>query len=150
MADAEKQLRAFIAKFEPRHQALIRSMRKAMRARLPGAYELVYDNYNFFVIGYSPTERTSDAILSIAAGASGINLFFLQGAKLGDPDKVLLGSGKQVRFIRVPSVDVLKRPEIRALISAAVARSKRFDPAGGDLVIRSISAKQRPRRKAKT
>ena len=68
-ADAEKQLKAFIDKFEPKHQALIRAVRRALRKRLPSAHELIYDNYNFFVIGYSPTERPSDAIVSIAAGA---------------------------------------------------------------------------------
>ena len=147
MSDAEKRLEGFIAKFEPRHQSLIRAARKAMRARLPGAYELVYDNYNFFVIGYSPTERTSDAIFSIAAGASGMNLFFLQGARLADPKKLLQGSGKQVRFIRVPSVEVLDRPAVKALMKAAMANAKPLD-GDGELVIRSVSAKQRPRRKA--
>jgi hypothetical protein len=56
-AEAERQLKSFIAKFEPAHQTLIRAVRKALRNRFPTAYELVYDNYNFFVIGYGPTER---------------------------------------------------------------------------------------------
>ena len=30
------------------------------------ALELVYDNYNALAIGYAPTERTSEAIFSIA------------------------------------------------------------------------------------
>ena len=45
-AAAERQLEGFVAKFEPTQQALIRSVRKALRRRLPTAYELVYDNYN--------------------------------------------------------------------------------------------------------
>jgi hypothetical protein len=49
---AEKQLRGFIGKFEPKRQALIRATRKALRRRFPTAFELAYDNYNFFVIGY--------------------------------------------------------------------------------------------------
>jgi hypothetical protein len=147
MSDAEKRLKSFIAKFEPRHQSLIRAVRKAMRARLPGAYELVYDNYNFFVIGYSPTERPSDSIFSIAAAANGVNLFFLRGASLADPKKVLQGSGRQVRFIRVPSLDVFDRPEVKALMKAAMAKAKPLE-GDGELVIRSVSAKQRPRRKA--
>ena len=149
-ASAEKQLAGFIAKFEPKHQALIRAVRKALRKRFPDAFELVYDNYNFFVIGYGPTERPSDCIVSMAAGSNGVGLCFIHGAKLADPEKVLLGSGKQTRFLRLPSVDVLARPEVEALISAAVARAKQ--PAKGSprghLVIRSVSAKQRPRRKA--
>jgi hypothetical protein len=148
--DAETQLRGFVEKFDRRHQALIRAVRRVLRRRFPTAYELVYDNYNFFVIGYSPTERPSDSIVSIAAGANGVGLCFIHGAKLPDPKKVLMGSGKQTRFIRIPSVEVLDRPEVAALVAAAAARSRtRFRTAGKpELVIRSVSVKQRPRRAA--
>jgi hypothetical protein len=148
-ADAEKQLNSFIDKFELKHQTLIRSVRKALRKRLPAAYELAYDNYNFFVIGYGPTERPSDCILSIAAAANGVGLCFIRGASLPDPQKTLLGSGKQTRFIRIESTKLLARPEVEALIAAAVAQSKVLLPTTGKrkLVIRSVSAKQRPRRK---
>jgi hypothetical protein len=150
-ADAEKQLEGFVAKFEPEHQTLIRAVRKALRRRLPTAFELVYDNYNFFVIGYSSTERPSDGILSIAAGASGVGLCFLRGARLRDPKKILLGSGNQTRFIRLESAAVLARPEVEALIDAAVAQATPPLRAKGrrELIIRSVSAKQRPRRRAK-
>ena len=146
---AEAQLRSFIAKFDRPHQSLIRAVRKALRGRFPTAYELVYDNYNFFVIGYSPSARPSESILSIAAGASGVNLFFLHGAKLPDPKRILQGSGSQTRFIRLPSVDILDRAEVAALVAAAAARARTPFRATGKpgLVIRSVSAKQRPRRK---
>jgi len=70
-ASAEAQLKRFIGKFDPKNQTLIRAIRKALRQRLPTANEFVYDNYNFFVIGYGPNERPSDALLSIAAAANG-------------------------------------------------------------------------------
>jgi len=123
-ADAEKQLKGFIGKFQPAYQKLIRSVRGALRKRLPAANELAYDNYNFFVIGYGPTERPSDCILSIAAGANGVGLCFIHGARLRDPKKILLGSGNQTRFIRLESEEVLARPEVEALIAAAVAQAK--------------------------
>ena len=148
-ADAEKQLTTFIDKFEPQYQALIRAVRKALRKRLPSANELAYDNYNFFVIGYGPTERPSDCILSIAAGANGVGMCFIRGASLPDPHKILLGSGKQTRFLRIPSAEVLDRPEVESLIAAAAAKSKAPLPPKGKrkLIIRSVSAKQRSRRK---
>src|SRR5215213_796042 len=99
-AATEKQLDGFIRKFEPKHQALIRATRKALRRRLPAANELVYDNYNFFVIGYCSTERPSDCVVSIAAGANGVALSFYHGATLPDPGRLLLGSGRQNRYIR--------------------------------------------------
>jgi len=148
-ASAETQLKAFIGKFDPKEQTLIRAVRSALRERLPTAHELVYDNYNFFVIGYSSTERTSDAILSIGAGASGVNLCFIHGASLPDPKKILLGSGSQTRFIRLASAAVLEERQVKALIAAAVAKAKTPLPAAGRgvLIIRSVSAKQRPRGK---
>lgn len=148
--DAETRLQEFIEKFEPEHQALIRAVRRKLRKRFPTAIELAYDNYNFFVIGYSPTDRPSDALISIAAGASGVGLCFIRGARLADPQKILLGSGKQTRFIRLPSAAALDRPEVKALLAAAVADAETpFAPGGRNkLVIRSVSAKQRPRRRS--
>ncbi len=145
---AEQQLASFVEKFDAKNAGLIRSMRKALRQRLPTANELVYDNYNFFVIGYCSTERPSDCILSIAAGASGVGLSFYYGATLPDPHKLLLGSGSQNRFIRIESAATLARPEVEELIAAAVAQAERPLPGSGKgkLVIRSISKKQRPRR----
>jgi hypothetical protein len=149
-AGPEKELKGFIAKFEPANQTLIRAVRKALRKRFPTAYELAYDNYNFFVIGYGSTERPSDCIVSMAAGANGVGLCFIHGASLTDPTKVLLGSGNQTRFIRVESVDVLARPDIEALIvaAAALAKTPLRTNGRGKLIIRSVSAKQRPRRKS--
>jgi hypothetical protein len=146
---AEKQLKTFIAKFDPKDQRLIRAVRSAVRKRFPTANELVYDNYNFFVIGYSPTERPSDAIVSIAARANGVGLCFIHGASLPDPKKLLLGSGNQTRFIRLESAAALAHPDIETLVAAAIARSKTPLPATahGKLIIRSVSAKQRPRRR---
>ncbi len=146
--DSEKQLKGFIDKFEPKYQALIRATRKALRKRLPVANELAYDNYNFFALGYCSTERPSDCIVSIAAGANGVGLSFYRGSTLPDPHRILLGSGKQNRFIRIESAEMLGRPEVEALIGAAVAQARTPLPAsgGGKLIIRSVSAKQKPRR----
>ena len=150
LAESEQQVRSFIAKFDPGHQTLIRKVRKALRKRFPTGYELAYDNYNFFGLGYGPTERPSDCVVSMAAGASGVGLCFIHGARLADPRGLLLGSGNQTRFIRLDSAEVLARPEVEALIAAAVKHSKTpfRDSSRVALIIRSISAKQRPRRKA--
>jgi len=143
-----KQLASFIAKFDPKVARLIRSSRMAMRKRFPTASELVYDNYNFLAIGFASTERTSDCIFSLAANAKGVSLFFYYGAKLADPNKILLGSGNQVRFIRLESAATLSKPQVTELMRTAVAQAKTPLPAtgGGQLIIKSISSKQRPRR----
>ena len=89
--NAETQLKSFIGKFDAKDQRLIRAVHRAVRRRFAGAWELVYDNYNFFVIGYSPTERPSDSIVSITASAGNVGLCFIRGAALPDPGKLQLG-----------------------------------------------------------
>jgi hypothetical protein len=141
--DSEERLKTFIRKFTPNHQAVIRAARKKLRKRFPTAPELAYDNYNFFVIGFGPNERPSDCIVTIAAAANGVGLCFVRGASLPDPAKVSLGSGKQTRFVRLPSADVLDQPPVKALLAAATLLPA---TGHGNLVIRSVSAKQRARR----
>jgi len=141
------QLAGFIAKFDPAMARRIRAVRAALRKRFPMANELVYDNYNFFVIGFSPTERPSDTIVSLAANARGVGLAFYHGATLPDPERILQGAGSQNRFIRLPDATMLSRPAVAKLIDAAVAQAKPLPPSSrGRLIVRSVSAKQRPRR----
>jgi hypothetical protein len=144
---AEHQLKSFISKFAPANQRLIRALRAAARRQLPAAHELVYDNYNFLVIAYSPSEKTGDSYFSIGADKNGANLFFgYTGAKLDDRKRLLRGTGLLNRFLRLDSVETLERPEVRALIRSSIAVSKPMGEAKGRLVIRAISPKQRPRR----
>ena len=73
----------------------------------------------------------------MAAGANGVGLGFVRGATLPDPKNVLLGSGSQTRFIRLPSVEVLAHPEVKALFAAAVAQSRaRFQTTGRPTLLR--------------
>jgi hypothetical protein len=146
--NAEDQLAECIDKFTPEMARAIRAVRAALRKRLPTANELVYNNYNFFVIGYSSTLRPSDCFTQLVADAHGVRLAFYYGSTLPDPAGILLGGGNQNRFIRLVSARDLRKPEVEALIRAAVAQGKAPLPATGRgaLVIRSVSAKQRPRR----
>jgi hypothetical protein len=83
----------------------------------------------------------------LASQAKGMALSFY-GATLPDPDKVLQGSGNQNRFIRLESAATLCKPHVTELMRAAVTQAKNPLPktGGGRLIIKSISAKQRPRR----
>ena len=142
-----KQLTLFLNRFSPEIITLAKAARAKLRKRLPGAVEMVYDNYNALVIGYSPTERPSDAILSLVIWPKKVSICFIQGKHLPDPQGVLQGDGNQVRFIRVdPGAAVLDTPAIRTLVGEAIAFGETPFRGKGLLVIRSISKKQRPRR----
>jgi len=147
-ASRAKQLAAFVSKFDRKIAKQIRDCRAILRKRFPTAYEIVYDNYNFFVIGYCSTERNKDCIVSIVANSKGVGLSFYWGATLPDPHKLLQGAGSQNRFVRLPTPATLNDPQIAALVTAAEAQGKVPLPATGSgvTIIKSISAKQRPRR----
>jgi hypothetical protein len=147
-ADVAERVEGFIDKFEPATSKRIREVRKALRKRFPTAIEMVYDNYNFFVIGYCAGERASDCIVSLAANSKGVGLSFYHGADVPDPHGILEGSGSQNRFVRlVDGAATLKDPRVAEAIDAAVAIAEVPLPVGrGYTVVRSVSAKQRPRR----
>jgi len=148
---AVAQLDAFLDKYTPDIAAQARTALRKLRARLPGAQELVYDNYNALAIGFSPTERASDALFSIALYPRWISLFFLQnGLRLRDPDRLLRGSGNLVRHMVLETPALLDTPAVEDLIAQALElASQPIDPTQPRrLLIKSISAKQRPRRPA--
>ncbi len=148
-ASPSAQLDSFLDKYTPEIAAQARVALRKMRARLPGAVELVYDNYNALAIGFSPTERTSEAIFSIALYPRWVSLFFLMnGPRLRDPAGLLQGGGQQVRHIVLETPALLDSPVVQDLIAQALELSpKNIDPAQPRrLIIKSVSAKQRPRR----
>lgn len=148
MDDAQTQLDGFIDKYTPAIAALTRALLARMKVRLPGAAILVYDNYNALAIGFAAGERVKDVVLSLAVYPRWVSLFFMQGRWLADPDGLLKGEGNMVRHIPAITEASFDDPRIEALIEAALDQAQLpIDPSAEPLlVIKSISAKQRPRR----
>jgi hypothetical protein len=146
-ATPESRLRSLIGRFAPEEQKLIRSVRSAVRKRLPTANELVYDYGTSLVISYSPTESGGEAIVATTARADGVSLYFNQGHTLPDPKKLLGGSGKQTRFMPLETARRLAHPDVEALIVAAIGRSAVSLPreGRGRLVIKPTAASKRSR-----
>ena len=148
---AEAELRTVIAKFAPAYLRHIGAMRRCLRKRLPTACEIVYEyrNLGAVVISFSPNEHGYEGVLAIRASADGVKLYFNSGKELPDPEGLLQGSGKQTRSIQLEGASTLARPAVARLIEEAIAHNRvPFALAGrGPVVVRSASAKQRPRRK---
>lgn len=117
-ADRER-LEKMIVRRSPEMAKLTRDVLAKMRARLPGATELVYDKKRSLVIGFCPDDRASHVINSIATYSNWINLYFFEGDNLPDPDGLLQGSGVAVRHIRITDAKDLERPGVKALMAAA-------------------------------
>jgi len=143
-----RQLEGFLGRYAPEVRALARTALGRLRRLLPGAVQLVYDNYNALAIGFGPTERASQAIVSLALYPRWVSLFFLNGVVLDDPNRLLKGSGNRVRHVVLKSASQLDEPAILALLREALERAGTpIDPKGrGRIVVKSVSKRQRPRR----
>jgi hypothetical protein len=153
--NAETQLASFFAKYEPPIAKLGKALRAKLRARLPGLFEIVYvyENQNSLVISYSPTEHGFEGLCSLALYPDRVHLYFGQAALLSksDPNKLLQGRGKTVRYVLLNSVADFDRAEIEVLMAAALKLAKvRLDPsAKGSVIIKAEAQKQRARRAKK-
>lgn len=129
---------------------MARDVLAVRRKRLPHAIEIVYDKYNALVCGFGSTEKASDAVFSIAVYPRQVTLFFLHGARLPDPEGMLKGGGKVARHLRLEDAATLDRLEVKAMMAMALKMTDvPFDERTQyRLAIKSVSAKQRPRRPA--
>jgi hypothetical protein len=123
-----------------------------MRKRLPGAVELIYDNYNALAVGFSHVDKVRATPFSIALYPRWVTLFFLHGAALPDPKGLLQGQGSTVRSIRIDNAKalaaILADEDVDNLFTAALLHAgwKLDSRAKGRMIVKSISSKQRPRR----
>lgn len=142
------QVSRFMARYDADIVSVAIDARARLRRRMPGAHELVYDNYNALAIGYGSSEKRGDWIVSLAVYARGVNLYFIYGIALADPHGLLIGSGNQGRFIRLESAALLDRSEVDDLIEAAIAETDTPLPKRGKgyTVIKSVSPNPRRRR----
>lgn len=145
--DATAQLNVLIERYSPAVARDARLALELLKRRMPTAFQLVYDNYNALAIGFAASEKASSAILSVALYPRYVTLFFLDGATLPDPLGLLEGKGSRVRRITLSPVSRLQTPGVGALIDAAIANGAPLPKTpGGRLIIKSVSARQRPRR----
>ena len=151
-ASPKAQLDSFLAKFTPEMAKSTKGVLAAMRKICPGAIELVYDNYNALAIGFATGERVKDVWFSIAVYPNWASIFFFKTLPLKDPDKLLKGSGSTTRHIVLADgAKTLSGRPVRALIDQALKKAGQPFRSGGKgrIVVKSVSAKQRPRRPAK-
>lgn len=151
MTNPETLIASYFAKYEPDVANLGKALRAKMRKRLRGLNEIVYvyANQGSLVIAYSPSENGggSDAVLGTSLHADCVKLFFTHGAELSKSDagKLLRGSGKTVRHVILDAASDLDRPEVEALIAAALnlAQVKLAAGAEGSVIIKAEEQKVR-------
>ncbi len=145
-----RDLAKFLEPFSEEIKETVFWLRDFVWDMYPQTNELIYDNYNALAFGWSPTDRVGHTFCSIAVGRTSKNIHFgfYWGSKLSDPDKILLGEGKQYRYILVPEKDKFPKKYITKLLREAYDNSlaKVKDEKqlkSGLTLVKSISDKKR-------
>ena len=148
---SEALLRACVSRFDEKDQKLFTAVRAAIRKQFPAANELVYDYAHSVVIGYSPTNRGIDSVVSIALRSDGVRLYLMRGPQLPDPTRLLKGAAKLTRFVELGAANELSSPDVQALIAAANEGASVPLPSSGKgrLIMMSAASKSASGKPAK-
>ncbi len=94
------------------------SLRALIADVMPGVVEVCWGTQQIAGYGIGP-KKMSEHFCYIAPMKAHVNLGFMYGADLNDPKKIMEGSGKALRHIKIRSLDQTRDPDIRKLIEAA-------------------------------
>lgn len=151
-----KDLLKFLKPFGPDITELVMWLRDFAWDICPNANELIYDNYNAVAFGWSPTDKVSHTICSIAVGRSNksVQFGFYWGNEIADTEKLLIGQGSQYRYIVVTDKKTFPKAYIKKLINEAYVNSlsKVKDPkqiVHGQTIVKSVSDKKRAEKSVK-
>jgi hypothetical protein len=78
----------------------------------------------------TPAFDSNGPLCVFVLGKEHLSLAFLRGAKLPDPEKLLEGTGKGVRHVKLWSVADVKKPGVKRLIAEAAKLNKKNPPSG--------------------
>ena len=120
---AEGTFKELLADAEPDLAAIARRLRAMIRAVDAGTVETLRLGDHAATYGIGPRKMT-DGYAYIMPMRGYINLGFYQGAVLADPEKLLEGTGKGLRHVKIRSLAEANRRAVRALVAMALARRR--------------------------
>ena len=112
-------IEAFFASYTPEVQAISRELRAMVKSGMPEANEVLFARHNH--IGYLFTESMRDRVCYICPLQDYVRLGFDFGGHLADPERMLEGTGKRMRHVKVRTVKEAGHPALRQLVKAAWA-----------------------------
>jgi uncharacterized protein DUF1801 len=147
MAKPPKDLLDLLKPYDPGIQELTFALRQLILEELAPCCESIYELY-IVAIHYGPTHRMKDGICYIGVMKSHINLGFLRGNELVDPQRILEGTGKQMRHIKIRSLEDLFRPAVRAYLQEACERAGYEAATGKEKTVATIVKRKSQPKKA--
>ncbi|MFN3997338.1 DUF1801 domain-containing protein [Algoriphagus sp.] len=109
----------FIAQYDPKVQDAFLQLRKLAKELLPEAEEIFYEGWKNISYGTGESRSDKDLIIYIAPFKDSVNLGFFRGAILPDEKKLLQGTGKLMRHLKIKKLTDFDLDVIKSLILEA-------------------------------
>lgn len=120
---AREWIDGYVEKKGPKLVEVAEGLRRLMKKTVSGCKETV----NPWEL---PTFESNGPMCNFSIGKDHVTFGFLRGTSLADPEKLLEGTGKNLRHVKLRGVEDLKRPGLKRLIVAAV-KLNRKEPMEG-------------------
>ena len=114
-----------LAPFTPEVRDLALAARSFVLETIPDIIEMVDAKARIVGYGYSP--RYADQVCMLMPTKVGVNLGIAYAMELPDPKKLLQGTGKLHRHVKLKSRLDLEHVALRALLKAALSRRERIE-----------------------
>ena len=107
-----------VAGVSPHARELARQARALIQAVYPAVVEVPWPNQRVIGYGVGP-KKMSEHFCYLSVSKNHINVGFMYGAELPDPNQLLEGSGKLLRHVRISQPEELENLALRELLEAA-------------------------------
>ncbi len=121
--DGRKWIDKYVAQKRAELGDVAQDLRRLMKKLVPGTTESV----NPWKI---PTFESNGPVCFFTVGKNHVTFGFLRGTSLPDPGKLLEGTGKNLRHVKLRTLEDLREPALKKLILAA-ARLNKKEPMEG-------------------
>jgi len=117
-----KDLDAFLANYSREAREMALCLRSLVLDVFPQTIEIIDQKSGIIAYGYNSTYK--GLVCAIQPHMKHVNLMFSQGTRLPDPEKLLVGTGKQARHVKITGEDQTLNPALRRLLEEAVRLGK--------------------------
>lgn len=107
-----------VAGVSPHARELARQARALIKVVYPAVVEVPWPNQRVIGYGVGP-KKMSEHFCYLSVSKNHINVGFMYGAELPDPNQLLEGSGKLLRHVRISQPEELENLALRELLEAA-------------------------------
>ncbi len=116
------EIKAFLSAYDANVQAIALQARALVLEIVPDALEQIDVPAKMLAYGFAATYK--DLICVIMPQKTYVNFGFPRGSSLPDTKKLLTGTGKRARHVKLMDAKQVAMPELSALLEASVAQLK--------------------------